>query len=216
MRKALEEAGVQFIPENGGGVGVKMSGSNIVAAINAAHVGVEAAKREGTRFAIEAGRLLSQARDTVPHGGWDAWIKANCTMSPRTAQLYMKLARYVGGDPAKARRVANLRLRDAAREVAKLRRPSQSTARDVADTSELLALWGESSPTVRRRFAQMLHDDGQITPGLRDALLAAADLTPEQATEDLVDKMVLSPSRRLVMRSGSTTRSSVRERSRTA
>jgi hypothetical protein len=176
--------------------------SNIAAAINAAHVGVEAGKREGTRFAIEAGRLLSQARDTVPHGGWDAWIKANCTMSPRTAQLYMKLARHVGGDPAKARRVADLSLRDAAREIAKPRVPSQPSARDVADTSELLALWGESSPTVRRRFAQMLHDDGQITPGLRDALLAAADLTPEQATQNLVDKMVLFPSRRLARRVG--------------
>jgi hypothetical protein len=48
----------------------------------------------------------------------------------------------------------------------------------------------------------MLHTHGQITPGLRDALLAASDLTPEQAIQNLVDKIVLSPSRRLARHAG--------------
>lgn len=38
-----------------------MTHSNIASAINAAHAGVEAAKREGARYAVECGRLLVQA-----------------------------------------------------------------------------------------------------------------------------------------------------------
>ncbi|MCJ2144715.1 hypothetical protein [Methylobacterium sp. E-066] len=49
-----------------------MTHSNIAGAINAAHAGVEAAKREGARYAVECGRLLDQAKETGPHGGWDA------------------------------------------------------------------------------------------------------------------------------------------------
>src|SRR5262245_5828916 len=43
--------------------------------------------------AIEAGELLIQAKSKVDHGIWKAWLNANCELSERTAQRYMKLAR---------------------------------------------------------------------------------------------------------------------------
>lgn len=163
--------------------------SNIAGAINAAHAGVEAAKKEGARYAIEPGRLLIQARDTVQHGRWDAWLKANCTMSPRTAQLYMKVARHVGSDPAKAQRVADMSLRELAREVVQPRaRPVDAQTR--SQTNEILKSWGEASPSARRRFAKWLYDDGQITERFYDALMSAADLTKAQATENVAAMML--------------------------
>ena len=42
---------------------------------------------------MEAGRLLIQAKDQVGHGGWLPWLKANTSVSERTAQAYMKVAR---------------------------------------------------------------------------------------------------------------------------
>ncbi len=46
-----------------------MTTSNIAIAINAAHDRVEIRKREGTESAMEAGRLLIEAKSTVAHGG---------------------------------------------------------------------------------------------------------------------------------------------------
>ena len=55
---------------------------------------------------MEAGRLLIQAKDQVGHGGWLRWLKANTSVSERTAQYYMKLAR----DPSKSAIIADLTL----------------------------------------------------------------------------------------------------------
>jgi soluble P-type ATPase len=43
-----------------------MTRSNIANAINAAQAGAEAAKRKGARYAAECGRLLAQAKETIP------------------------------------------------------------------------------------------------------------------------------------------------------
>src|SRR5690349_8922276 len=59
-----------------------------VALINAEHGKVEAAKAAAMEH---CGRLLAQAKETVPHGRWNAWVRANCAFSVRTAQLYMRL-----------------------------------------------------------------------------------------------------------------------------
>ena len=42
--------------------------------------------------AFEAGTLLIQAKAKYGHGVWGAWLNANCELSERTAQRYMKLA----------------------------------------------------------------------------------------------------------------------------
>jgi hypothetical protein len=54
---------------------------------------VSAAKAVVTR-AIAAGEALIQAKAAVPDGTWLSWLKRHCTVSDRTAQLYMRLAEH--------------------------------------------------------------------------------------------------------------------------
>ena len=154
-----------------------MTQSNIAGAINAAHAGVEAAKREGARYATECGRLLIQAKETVPHGGWDAWLRLNTTVSPRTAQLYMRIARHVERDPAKAQRVAGLSVREAAAEATG---PKRSTAaRKLLSPegemwlTELRTLWDEApeKPQWKEDFAREIFRRGHITREQRDTMI---------------------------------------------
>jgi Protein of unknown function (DUF3102) len=61
--------------------------------INAAHEEVKNSIRRGAEHAIKAGDLLLQAKETVGHGVFLEWLGEHCTCTPRTAQLYMKLAK---------------------------------------------------------------------------------------------------------------------------
>ncbi|MCJ2048691.1 DUF3102 domain-containing protein [Methylobacterium sp. J-070] len=154
-----------------------MTQSNIASAINAAHAGVEAAKREGARYAVECGRLLAQAKETTPHGGWDAWLRLNTTVSPRTAQLYMRIARHVEGDLAKAQRVAGLSMREAAGEAtgpkraAAARKPLSPQAEH--DFSVLKQVWDEAkdNPDWQEGAARELFRIGYITKPQRNDII---------------------------------------------
>jgi Protein of unknown function (DUF3102) len=45
------------------------------------------------RKAIEAGVALIDAKRQVGHGNWLRWLKDNCELSERTAEVYMECAR---------------------------------------------------------------------------------------------------------------------------
>ncbi len=150
------------------------SASNIATAINAAHDKVEDAKREGTKYAMEAGRLLIEAKATVAHGGWDDWLKANVTFSPRTAQLYMRLHRITEGDPAKAQRVADLPLRQAARPARRAASPAVIPLHKQAQ-DRLVEAWATCQPDTRRAFAQEIHKRGDIDAAGYHKLIRAVD-----------------------------------------
>ena len=151
-----------------------MTTSNIATAINAAHDKVETAKREGTRYAMEAGRLLIEAKATIPHGSWDDWLKSNVTFSPRTAQLYMRLVRTTDDDPAKAQRVADLPLRQAARNTRKGRKPAIDPSHEQAQ-DQLVTAWRMSLPEARRAFATEIHERGDIDVNGYEKLIRAVD-----------------------------------------
>jgi hypothetical protein len=74
-----------------------LSGSNslahLAARINAEHEACAAAMRRSYAHAVTAGELLAEAKSNIPHGQWLPWLTANCAVSPRTASLYMRLAR---------------------------------------------------------------------------------------------------------------------------
>src|SRR5271170_8120609 len=57
------------------------------------HTDVSTALKESVRHAIAAGELLIEAKGQVPHGQWLPWLRDNCSMSERTAQLYMRVAK---------------------------------------------------------------------------------------------------------------------------
>ncbi len=82
-----------------------------------AHEAASTAARSALAHALEAGRLLVEAKELVPHGGWADYV-AECGMPTRTAAQYMRLHR--GRDDLGDRqRVADLTVREAARLLAK-------------------------------------------------------------------------------------------------
>ncbi len=82
--------------------------------INKAHAACERDLRSGLSHAVEAGRLLMEAKAATAHGSWLSWVGANCEFSARTAQQYMRLASRFGGiDSQEAQRAALLSARAA-------------------------------------------------------------------------------------------------------
>lgn len=80
---------------------------------------VEQHVRLAVHDALAAGKLLLEAKASVGHGQWEAWLAANCEMAPRTARAFMLLARKYPELPAANRqRVADLPLRQALRAIA--------------------------------------------------------------------------------------------------
>jgi hypothetical protein len=64
--------------------------------INESHEAALKSMRAGMQHAIDTGTLLRQAKALVQHGQWVDWVKKNCpSFCPRTAQLYMSLAKYI-------------------------------------------------------------------------------------------------------------------------
>lgn len=61
--------------------------------INAKMNEAEAAHRTALERAKEAGELLIEAKDRVPHGQWLPWLADNCRVSADMAGKWMKLAR---------------------------------------------------------------------------------------------------------------------------
>jgi hypothetical protein len=59
--------------------------------IKTAHAAVLAVAKSGALKAMEAGELLKQAKDAVPHGECAVWLR-RCNISDRTARLYMQVA----------------------------------------------------------------------------------------------------------------------------
>jgi len=60
--------------------------------INETHTAIVREAKSAVAKAITAGEALIAAKAVVPDGTWLRWLKANCIISDRTAQLYMQLA----------------------------------------------------------------------------------------------------------------------------
>jgi DUF3102 family protein len=80
-----------------------MTGDNRLPAlageIEAAHQRCKAKVRDALEAALAAGKALNEARELVPHGQWQDWLKANVPdVSIRTAQRYMKAAEKAKND----------------------------------------------------------------------------------------------------------------------
>jgi len=86
---------------------------DLAARINAAHEEVKNSIRRGAEHAIKAGQLLLQAKETVGHGVFLEWVGEHCTCTPRTAQLYMKLAKEKDKLGSNAKSISYLTLTEA-------------------------------------------------------------------------------------------------------
>lgn len=81
--------------------------------INAAHDEALASVRTALGHACRAGDLLLEAKRQLGHGAWGPWVRQHCTVTKRTAQKFMQLARELPTLTSKAPRVADLSLREA-------------------------------------------------------------------------------------------------------
>ena len=81
--------------------------------INDEHDKAESSLKAGLQHALECGKALMEAKTKCPHGGWASWLELQCTVSHRTANIYMRLARQWPKLGANSQRVANFSLREA-------------------------------------------------------------------------------------------------------
>jgi hypothetical protein len=92
---------------------------DLAARIRAEHEAADSALKDGLKHALAAGGLLIEAKVKLKHGQWAAWLAEHCSISERTAQCYMRVARSLGNlEAVKAQRVADLSFRDALRSLA--------------------------------------------------------------------------------------------------
>jgi hypothetical protein len=69
---------------------------NLAADINRHHEVASSKAKEAVNHAIEAGKLLLEAKAALPHGEWLGWLEANIRVTPRRCQQYI---RYAQGKP---------------------------------------------------------------------------------------------------------------------
>lgn len=131
-----------------------MSPEALTAAIRQEHAAVNVAAQTALQHALEAGRLLADARHNIPHGSWESYVKDSCGIAPRTASLYLRLHRNRDRLPNR-QHVADLSVRQAARL---LERP-RAKAEPVAAAAEQLAVAG---PIVDEQAA------GELQPAADD------------------------------------------------
>lgn len=73
--------------------------TTIVSAIQHHHRAATAAAGVAIRHAIEAGRLLIEAKAAMPHGDFGPWVESECGIGYRTARRYMRAAAKWGAMP---------------------------------------------------------------------------------------------------------------------
>lgn len=92
--------------------------------------------RRSLEHAHAAGKDLIKAKDLVSHGSWRAWVKDNCHLSLRTAQICMELANRWDELQAKAQRTTHLTVEAALRMLKKDERDGRNkTARQHPGTA---------------------------------------------------------------------------------
>jgi ribosome-associated translation inhibitor RaiA len=110
--------------------------TDLAARIRAEHEAAGAAVKRSVQHAMAAGDLLLEAKVQLKHGQWLPWLKSNCTISERTARLYMTLARARSAVEAEIGSVADLTVRQAVALVTARHSPARRLARAAVDEAE--------------------------------------------------------------------------------
>lgn len=108
--------------------------------INDAHRQAEESMRAGLGHALNAGRLLIEAKAACPHGSWGTWLSTNVTCSSRSAQAYMRVARRWDELAANPQGPADLSLDEALRLLATPATPAVSAGMIDVDDETRAAL----------------------------------------------------------------------------
>ena len=136
--------------------------ARLAAEINRAHERACKRVREGLAYACQAGEALIEAKGRVPHGEFGDWVQTHCTVTHRTAQKYMQLARRLPGFIEQAPRVADLSFREALELV--VSNSSRLAPLDEAQRQELLSHVEKGLPVriAARRVMQKTPDYSKV------------------------------------------------------
>ena len=91
--------------------------ADLVTRIKSLHSQVIENGKNVIRKAIDAGNALIDAKRQVGHGNWLKWLKENCELSDRTAEVYMTCARNRQRLETIIAAAANMTLAQALREI---------------------------------------------------------------------------------------------------
>jgi Protein of unknown function (DUF3102) len=166
---------------------------------------IEIQMRNALRISFKVGGHLIYAKQQVAHGQWKKWLKKNCFLSHRTAQLYMQIAECRDVIEDELVVTPELSVRAAAKLIAK---PSESKAKDSDAVepdqeepdqeepdqeepdavggegappdraADLLAAWEAASIAERKDFINSIKLPGIIeamSSGMLDALMTRAE-----------------------------------------
>jgi hypothetical protein len=97
--------------------------STLADKINAEHRACVTAQRSAAAHAIEAGRLLEEAKAALPHTAWGPWLVANFEGSDRTDRVYRQLYREQEKLKQNGSTAATLSLRQALKALAEPKPP---------------------------------------------------------------------------------------------
>jgi hypothetical protein len=155
--------------------------SELAEQINECHRLCEATMNAGLQHALEAGRLLLEAKRQCQHGTWLPWLKKNFQGSKRTAQAYLRLHREYPQLKRKAQRVALLSMRQAIVNVANDTHIVYRHEEPVR--GEILDVWQKEQCQNARRAAAR----AQVHRTTRGATpLAAQDVLEADPNDDVV------------------------------
>jgi hypothetical protein len=92
---------------------------DLAARIKAEHEATALSLKRGIEHAIKAGELLIQAKQLLnKHGAWLPWVEGNCAITPRMAQIYMRIAGSKAEIEAKAKSISHLTISEAVKFLA--------------------------------------------------------------------------------------------------
>jgi hypothetical protein len=139
--------------------------ADLAGAINQAHQDCVVAVRTSLNSALEAGKLLNEAKRRVGHGNWLPWLEDNVGFSEATAKRYMQL------DRGRERLEAN-----------------RSFASDLATISEAIQLLSGREPERQQIgcAGQEVRPDGEVVEDGTDSLRLVMDEPPAEEQEEAV------------------------------
>jgi Protein of unknown function (DUF3102) len=66
--------------------------TDLAARIRTEHAACQSAVQRGLEHAVQAGKLLIEAKEQLPHGQWLPWLREHCGIPERSAQRYIGIA----------------------------------------------------------------------------------------------------------------------------
>lgn len=139
--------------------------------------------RNVTEHALEAGRLLLEAKKQVAHGQWRSWLQQNFQLSERTAQQYMRLSR------SNPQRVADFSIRAAIKATCKTGRSGHAARPGEAELAAIRflprvpepGLYGLITSQIRRVEKVVGSDEVEyLVEKLREAEREGGDVTKDR------------------------------------